>query len=201
MADTLAYFQEALGLLPDNTTRLVSPEDVRRVSLSLLGDRGGAFGDPAQGPWVVPIPAIDTPVDIPIAIGGGAAMVLGEALFWRLDANGHLVYDYLGDWPTAVVPAGYTRQVTLLGVVEIDPNADTWEFAFTIGGVVQLPVYTIDSSVQTDAISITMVSGDPIDVSLAPPVSLQVINRTSANDLTLNLVSMRTQGSILAVAP
>ena len=201
MADTLAYFQEAMGLLPDNTTRLVSPEDTRRVSLSLLGDRGGVYGDPAQGPWVVPIPAIDTPVDLPIAIGGGAAMVLGESLFWRADANGQLVYDYLADWPTAVVPAGYTRQVTLLGVVEFDPNGDTWEFAFTIGGVAQAPSYTIETAGQTDSISATIISGDPIDVSAAPPVSMQVINRSGSADLNMSLLSFRTQGSVLAVAP
>jgi hypothetical protein len=201
VADTLAYLQEALGLLPDNTTRLISPDDVRRVHLSLVGDRGGVFADPAQGPWTVPIPAIDTWVDIPIAIGGGPAMVLGESLFWRKDSNGHLFYNYAADWPTVAVPAGYTRQVTLLGVVEFDPNGDTWEFGFTIAGVIQLPTFTIETAGQTDSTSATIISGDPVDVSAAPAVSLSVRNLSSDADLSMTLASFRTQGSVLAVAP
>jgi len=197
MADALVGLTDGLDLLPDNTTREISASDVRRVALSFLADRGQAYADPALGPWVVPIPAADTWVDIPTGIGG-AQMVQGDALFWRMDANGQLGYDYAADWPTVTVPAGYTRQATLLGVVNIDPNGDTWEFAFTIGGVIQEPVFTVETSVQTDAVVVAIVSGDPIDVSLAPRVSLSVRNVTSDSDLALNLVSMRASGGPLA---
>ena len=198
MADTLVGMAEGLGLLPNNTTREIDAEDVRRVAVSYLPDRGQAFGDPALSPWVVPIPAVDTWVDIPTAIGGSAAMVQGDALFWRMDANGQLGYDYAADWPTVAVPAGYTRQVTLLGVVNIDPNGDTWQFAFTIDGVIQEPVFTVETAIQTDAVVVALVSGDPIDVSLAPRVSMSVRNVSNANDLDLNLVSMRATGGPLA---
>jgi len=198
VADTLLNFQEAMNGLPDNTTRLIQPANVRGANLSLMQDYGGNYADPAQGPWTVPIPAVNTWVDIPQAIGGAAAMVLGGALFWRQDANGHLKYDYLADWPTTVVPAGYTRIVRLLGVVTIDPGNITWEFAFTIGGVIQLPTYVVDSSSTSDALSVSVISGDPIDVSLAPPVSMSVRNLTNADDLPLQLLSMRTTGAALA---
>lgn len=195
MADTLLTFTEAMNGLPDNNTRLIDPADVRGAHLSLLQDYGANYGDPAQAPWVVPIPAQDTWVDIPIAIGGAAAMVPGGNLFWRQDGNGHLKYDYLADWPTTVVPAGYTRTVRLLGVVTIDPGNVTWEFAFTIAGVIQLPTYVVDSASTTDALSVSIVSGDPIDVSVAPPVSMSVRNLTNDDDLPLQLVSMRTTGA------
>jgi len=181
-----------MALIPDNTSRLISPDDQRSVAISLMADRGSCFSDPAAGPWVIPIPAVNTWVDIPLAIA--ADMVQADVLFWRMDANGQLFYDYLADWPTTVVPPGHTRQVTLLAVVDIDPNGDTWEFAWTIGGVVQEPVFTIETATATQAIVATILSGDPIDVSVAPPVSLQVQNIDNANDLALNLVSLRATG-------
>lgn len=192
MVDTLSTFQQAMALLPDNTSRLISPDDQRSVAVSLMQDRGACFGNPANGPWVIPIPAINTWVDIPQAIA--VDMVQGGSLFWRMDANGQLVYDYAADWPTIVVPPGHIRQVTLLGVVDIDPNGDTFEFAFTIGGVIQEPVFTVETASQTDAITVTVISGDPVDVSAAPPVSMSVRNTDNANDLSMNLISLRTSG-------
>jgi len=185
-----------MALVPDNTSRLISPDDTRSCWLSLTADRGACYGDPALGPWVIPIPAVNTWVDIPLAIA--ADMVQGDALFWRMNANGQLFYDYAADWPTTVVPPGYTRQVTLLGVVDLDPDGSTWEFAFTIGGVIQAPIFTIDTAASTAAIVATILSGDPIDVSIAPPVSLSVRNLTNANDLNLNLISLRATGGALA---
>ena len=196
MPDTLSTFQQAMALLPDNTSRLISPDDQRSVAVSLMTDYGSCFGDPAMSPWVVPIPAINTWVDIPLTIA--ADMVQGGSLFWRMNANGQLFYDYAADWPTIVVPPGYIRTVTLIGVVDFDPNGDTWQFAFTIGGVVQAPIFTVETAGQTDAVVTTLVSGDPVDVSLAPPISLQVRNLTTAGDLNLNLVSLRTTGAAQA---
>ena len=196
MPDTLSTFSQAMALVPDNTSRLISPDDQRSVAISLLTDRGSVYGDPALGPWLIPIPAVDTWVDIPLSIA--ADMVQADVLFWRKDANGQLFYNYAADWPTIVVPPGMVRQVTLLAVVDIDPGNATWEFAWTIGGVLQAPVFTVDSSTSTDALTVTILSGDPIDVSLAPPVSLQVRNITSATDLPLNLVSLRATGGPLA---
>lgn len=195
MPDTLSTFSEAMGLIPDNTSRLISPDDQRSVAISLMSDRGAAFG---VGPFVVPIAAIDTYVDIPLGIGGAPPMTQGESLFWRMDANGQLVYNYAADWPTIVVPPGHIRSVELIGVVDFDPDGSTWVFAFSIGGVIQPPEFTTETAVSADAIVVTMVSGDPVDVSLAPPVSLAVKNLTNTNDLTLNLVSMRVRGGPLA---
>ena len=196
MADTLTDFQGAMALLPDNTSRVVSPEDIRRSYLSLQSDRGACYGDPAQGPWVIPIPAVNTWVDIPNAISGD--MVQSDVLFWRMNANGALFYNYQADWPTAVVPGGYIRQVLLLAAVTVDPGNEVWEFAWTIGGVIQAPTYVLDSSSTTGALTQTILSGDPVDVSVAPPVSLSVRNLTNANDLPLQLVSLRATGGVLA---
>lgn len=171
--------------------------DVRRAYLSLLPDRGAMYGEPASAPWTIPIPAAGTWVDIPLALPP-ADRVQSDSLFWRMNANGQLVYNYAADWPTVAVPAGYTREVLLLGVVELDPNGDAFEFAFSIGGVIQAPTYVVDTAVSTQAISVTVVSGDPVDVSVAPPVSMSVRNLDNANDLTLNLFSMRAAGGVRA---
>lgn len=195
MAATLKTFQEVMNDLPDNSAQLISAEDLRSAVLSTTVDRGQIFGDPDLSPWTVPIPAAGTWVDIPTAIGG---TILGDALFWRQNGSGQLVYNYPADWPPTVVPPGYVREVQVLSVVEIDPGADTWEFAVTIGGILQEPIVQIDSSVQTDALSVTIVSGDPIDVSAAPAVSLSVRNITTATDLPLALFALRVTGGIKA---
>ena len=162
MADELTTFQAAMGLLPDNTGREIDAVDVRRAYLSLLPDRGAMFADPAAGPWTIPIPAVGTWVDIPLAIPP-ADRVQSDTLFWRMDSNGQLGYNYAADWP-----------VLLIGVAEIDANGLAYEFAFTIGGVIQLPTYVVDTANTTQRSQVVVVSGDPIDVSAA--VSLAVSN-------------------------
>ena len=197
MADTLLGFVGAMNGIPDNTSKLVSPQNAREAWLSLSEDRGAAFADAAQGPWIVPIPAVDVWVDIPQAIV--AAMVGSPAsLFWRMDGNGHLGYDYTADWPDTIVPVGYTRSASLLGVIGFDPNGDTWELAFTIAGVIQEPTETIETAGQTDAVTTTLIAGQGIDVSVAPPVSISVRNRDSAADLSLLSFSYRVTGGVLA---
>lgn len=197
MADTLLSFQAAMNGIPDNTSALISPQDAREAWISLLEDRGAAFADAAAGPWTVPIPAVDTWVDIPLAIV--ADMVGSPAnLFWRMDANGHLGYNYAADWPTVAVPPGYTRAGALLAVIGLDPNGDTWEFAFTIGGVIQEPTEVVDTATATDAVTVTLIAGQGIDVSVAPPVSVSVRNLSNAGDLDLLSFSYRVTGGVLA---
>ena len=197
MADDLATFQGAMALLPDNTSREIDAVDVRRAYLSLLPDRGAMYAEPTSAPWTIPIPAAGTWVDIPLALPPGDR-IQSDSLFWRTNANGQLVYNYAADWPTVAVPAGYTREVLLLGVVELDPNGDAFEFAFTIGGVIQAPTYVVDTANTTQRIQVPIISGDPIDVSLAPPVSISVRNLDDASDLDLTLFSMRATGGVRA---
>jgi hypothetical protein len=186
-----------MALLPDNTTRDIDAVDVRRAYLSLLQDRGAMFANPASAPWTIPIPAVNTWVDIPLAIPP-ADRVQSDSLFWRMDANGQLGYNYAADWPTVAIPPGYIREVLLLGVVEIDANGLAFEFAFTIGGVVQLPTYVVDTATSTQRTQVVAVSGDPIDVSVAPKVSMSVRNLDSAADLEVTLFSMRASGGVRA---
>ena len=122
--------------------------------------------------------------------------MFADGLFWRMNGNGALVYNYGADWPSVVVPSGYTREVQLLGVVSIDPGNETWEFAFTIGGVIQLPTFIVDSVSTVDELQIPIISGDPVDVFAAPPISISVRNRTNANDLPLRLFAMRAAGGV-----
>lgn len=197
MPDTLSTFTQAMALIPDNTSRLISPDDQRSVALSLMPDRGAAFADPGAGPYVVPIAVVDEWVDIPLAIA--ANMVQSPAsLFWRMDANGHLGYDYAADWPTTVVPGGYTRSVRFTGVVDIDPDNNVWQFAMALDGIPQAPFYTIDAASTAAAMTFTVVAGQGIDVSLAPRVSMMVRNQSNITDLNLLLFSISVVGGALA---
>lgn len=197
MPDTLSSFTEAMALVPDNTSRLISPDDQRSVAISLIADRGGCFADPLAGPYVVPITVIDEWVDIPLALVPD--MVASPAnLFWRMDANGQLGYDYQADWPAAVVPAGYVRSVRFVGVVDIDPDNNVWQFAMALDGVPQEPFFTIDAASTANAMTFTVAAGQGIDVSLAPRVSMMVRNQSNTTDLDLLLFSMATIGGALA---
>ena len=198
MPDTLSTFTQAMALLPDNTSRLVSPDDQRSVAISLLPDRGAAFADSAAGPWVIPITTAGVWVDIPLSIS--ADMVASPAsLFWRMNANGGLFYNYAADWPTIVVPPGYTRAVRTLGILSFDPlGSIVWQFAVGINGVAQEPFESVETAAQTDAVTVTVVGSDGIDVSLAPVVSIMVRNQTNTDDLPLTAFAYSTQGGVLA---
>lgn len=195
MPDTLSTFSEAMGLLPDNTSRLVSPDDQRSVAISLMADRGGAFGDQDLAPWTVPMPVIDEWVDLPQAID----MVFSPAsVFWRMDANGHLFYDYAADWPTIVVPPGHQRSVRFAAVIDFDPGNDVRQFAIALDGVPQEPFFTIDAASTANAVTITIAGGQGIDVSAAPVVSVMSRNQTNTDALELNLLSLAITGGALA---
>jgi hypothetical protein len=198
MTDSLVGFTQAMNLLPDNTSRLIGADDVRSSLLSLMPDRGTAFADPAAMPKSVTIPAVNTWVDLPVALGGAPTMQSGAQLFWRMDANGHLKYDYPADWPTITVPPGTQRISTLYGVIDIDPNGVTWEFAFTVAGVPRTLVYRVIEPSQTDALSVAMIDGPAIDVSVAPLVSVSVRNLTNATPLLVRAFSFRAIGGPLA---
>ena len=195
MPDTLSSFSEAMGLIPDNTSRLISPDDQRSVAISLMPDRGGCFGDSGLGPWSIPMPVVDDWVDINQSID----MVFSPAsVFWRMDANGALIYNYAADWPTIVVPPGHLRAVRALAVIDFDPDNNVWQFALALGQVPQPPFFTIDAASTAAAMTITVAGGQGVDVSAAPPVSLMARNRSNTTALALNLFSLSVTGGALA---
>ena len=194
MADTLLNFTQAMSGVPDNTSQLVTPRNLRELQLSAITDRGAAYA--AVGPWTVPIPAADVWVDIPSAIS--ADMTESPAvLFWRMDTNGHLFYNYAADWPTIDVPPGLIRAVILTAVIGLDPGGPTWEFAFTIDGVPQEPTELVETSGQTDAVTVTLIAGQGIEPGIAPPVSVSVKNNSNGGDLDLLSFGLNIRGGPL----
>jgi hypothetical protein len=193
MPDTLVTFTQAMALLPDNTSRLIGPDDVRSSEISLMADRGTALA--LGGPWTIPITTVNQWVDIPIAIGG--AMVQGSCLFWRMDANGHLKYNYAADWPAIVVPAGLARNVLAQAILDIDGQGKSWEFGFTVAGVIQQPVFKLHATNATSALVITPWTGNSLIVADAPVVSISVRNTQDTTDLTVNAMALRTTGGPL----
>ena len=184
-----------MGLIPNNTSRLIEPDDQRSVAISLLADRGAAIGEP--GPWVIPITAVGAWVDIPQAISSDMVQT-PAALFWRMDANGHLFYDYAADWPTITVPGGHQRSIRFSAEVDIDPDNAVWQFAMAIAGVPQTPFITIDSASTTDALAVVVLNGAILDVTAADRISLQVRNQSTTADLTLNAIAYGVVGGPLA---
>lgn len=163
-----------------------------------MPDRGGASADAALMPVTVPIPAVDTWVDINLALGVPIMLQSSASLFWRMDANGQVFYNYAADWPTTVVPPGYERTVRAQAALTIDPNNDSFEFAIAFDGVPHAPFTGVDTANSTDEISLFVISNSIIDVSLAPPVSVQVKNTDDSTDLILNSFAMLTTGGALA---
>jgi len=195
--DTLSTFTQALGLVPDNTSRLIGPVSTRSVWLSLTTDRGGAQADPGQLPAVITIPAAGTWVDIPIDTG--VFLPTTNPLFWRNDANAHVFYNYQADWPPANVPPGHIREVTMLAVVTIDPSGTgTHELAFSVSGVPIPPFVQFDPASQQNELTVTVNATSPIDVSAAPPISVQIRNLDSAGDVTLLGADFKVFGGALA---
>jgi len=195
MADTLLNFTPAMDGLPDNTIQAIKPENVREAFLSTVTDRGAAFA--SGGPWTVPIPASDTWVDIPLNVLPD--MVESPAvLFWRMNANGHLFYNSAADWPNVDGPSDLIRSVTLTAVIGIDPNGDTWEFAFTVDGVVQTPSVIVETANQTDAVTVTLIASQGISPFDAPVVSIQAKNNDDSTDLVLLSLSFNVRGGPLS---
>jgi len=194
MPDTLLGFVDAMNGIPDNTSNLVSPQDCRQSWLSLTGDLGSASLDDAQAPVTIPIAAANTWTDIPSAIGT-PAMVQSTTLFWRMDLNGHLYYDYAADWPGTVAPAGYLRAVTFecAFTADLAGNNDLYEFTFTLDGVPIGPVYQADEASGAE-VGRFLIAGELLEVNAAPLVSVAVQNTDSAADLDLSAFAYLTRG-------
>lgn len=195
MPDTLSTFTQAMGLIPDNTSRLISPDDERSVAISLMDDRGAAVGDSNFAPWTVPIAAIGTWVDIPQAID---MLQEPQVLFWRMDANGHLIYNYAADWPTIVVPPGHQRAARFASTLNIDPNNNVWQFAISIDNVPQEPFITVDDASTTDALSVLVLNGEILTLTDSPVISVQVRNQSNTDDLALAAFLFGVVGGALA---
>ena len=141
-------------------------------------------------------------VDIPsalIAITPGS-MIQGQGvMFWRMDANGQLGYDYLADWDDAVVPAGYERDVIIEASLTVDPvGTDSFEFAITVAGVALEPSAIVDIATQQDAATVIVVSEAIIDVSVAPKISVAVRNIDGTSDLEIIHLGYTLRGGALA---
>ena len=195
MPDTLSSFTEAMGLIPDNTSRLIAPDDQRSVAISLLSDRGAGVGDSNFAPWTVPIAAVGAWVDIPQAID---MLAEPQTLFWRMDVNGHLIYAYADDWPTIVVPPGHQRAARFTALAVIDPNNNVWQFAISIDGVPLEPFITIDDASTTDALAVAVLNGEVLTLTDNPVISVQVRNQSNTDDLALSAFGHSVEGGPLA---
>lgn len=197
MTDTLLGFVQAMNGIPDNTSKLISPQDARQAWLSLTPDRGVAVIDPAVLPVTIPLVA-NVWTDLPTAIiANGGGMNQGALpLFWRMDGNGHLGYDYLADWPTTVVPPGYFRQVIVTVVIEVAlaNSTNLYEFAVTQAGVQLAPFLGIDEAQNQDENLVNIVTATSAEVDLQERFSVSVRNVDAANGLDVLAFGYLTEG-------
>ena len=194
MADTLKGFSDFMAGLPDNQSQLIKPQNLREAILSDTADRGAAYGD--GGPWTVSNPGVDQWFSIPLGIQ--ADMVLSPAsLFWSMDANGRMFYDYATYYPNVDVPPGLIRAIRVVAVIGFDAQNDVWEFGVNIGGVVQSPTVKIDTASTTDITQAIVSVGDGLDVASATPVTIVARNTSDSTNLELHSFSYRIVGGAL----
>lgn len=186
MPDSLLTMTEALNGVPDNTSNLVTPQNVRQALLSIVADHGVAAADQATLPQTIPITQ-NVYADIPAAlIAEGATMISGTLpLYWRMDANGHLYYDYPADWPGVTVPAGYLRSVGITALIDVELASATNVYAFTItldGVPVGNTIY-VDEAQNQDRTLVALETQQALEVGAAPIVSVAVTNTAGGSDL------------------
>jgi hypothetical protein len=185
--------------IPDNTSALISPQNAREAWLSLTKDRGVAVIDSA-GLIPVTIPSLVQGVwtDLPQAIiANGGGMLQGALpLFWRMDVNGQLGYDYAADWPTVFVPPGYLRQVILTAVIEVAlaSGVELYEFAATEAGVAVPPFVGLDEAQNQDQNLVNLITATSTEVAAADRYSVAVRNVDGTSGLDVLAFGYLTDG-------
>ena len=176
MADTLLTFAQMLAAVPDNTSSLISPANVRNSLLSASPD-AGQVGDDTD--WTLALTA-----GVPSNINAlSPAPAPGALARWAIDGNAALI----PAWSPITIPGGLVRGINVLFqcVIGIDTTAPTTLTFDALEGA------TIRGSLEITIDEGTQGSGDHVDVSqsgfasyepgLALPWSIQVTSPDAVN--------------------
>lgn len=194
MADTLKYIDEALAGVPDNTSGLVTPQDVRELALSGIADGASLY---EYDPFTIPFVGLGVPVDIPLLLPSLVSLV---SIGWLVDVNGHLV----PDWPASIiVPVGHTRALTLSSIiVATKQGGGTGDYAFRFtkdGTPLAGPGEVI--TLTTVAESMIHAQLDLNVISDAAVYSITAEGIDSTDDLDITEFQLRVEGGALLTDP
>ena len=128
MADNLYTYDQIRAALPDNTSNLISPENVRSACLSLAAD-AGEVGD--GGPFLMVLDA-----GVPSNVNAADPAANSEILRgWAVDGNNALISALSGEF---TIQPGTERGVSITAAVvghKLLNNAATYTFRILKGAV------------------------------------------------------------------
>lgn len=177
---------ELLANIPDNTSQLVDPLDIRNLVIGLPPDSIIAED---ETPFTIPI-VTGTPVVVNNLLPSPAV----TQAHWMLDGN----QAFIPDWAGIIVNSGLTRIVNLtavLSVSKVGGGNDDYGIDFFIGGVLagagsNFEIKDIDTVV-------TVVTSQEYDHSVAAPIDLRVTGIGTGDDLDVSSILIGLTGSLL----
>ena len=177
MVDNLYTFDQIRSSLPDNSSNLIAPENVRSSVLSAVPDVG-EVGDSSS--WTLALVA-----GVPSNLNAASPAPVGEvARGWTIDANGALAPDWVG----FTIAPGLVRSVKVaFAVVAQNPDLadDTYLFELLRGAVVvSSATYVLEGGSDTADALVGILTMELYEPGLDEPWSVQVTS-TIGNDLDI----------------
>lgn len=187
MTDVLYTFPEIRAAIPDNTSNLISPENVRSALLSVAADVGEVGDDTA---FVLAL-AAGVPTNLNVNLPNPSFSTLRG---WTVDGNAALVSDLDAEFQIA---PGHVRGVQISAVIVCQNDGiadDVYTFDLLKGVVV---VGTVDAILEGGAnaedLSIAVIALDSYEPALEEPWSIQVTS-VGGEDLAIDDFDMRVWG-------
>jgi hypothetical protein len=190
MVDNLYTFDQIRAALPDNTSNLISPENVRSSVLSLAVD-AGEVGD--DTPFLMALTA-----GVPLNLNATAPSATSEVLRgWTVDGNNALVNDLAA---TFTIAPGLTRglSITFAAIVENAGGADD-SFTFDLlkgAAIVASATATLQGGAQAEDVGISFNALELYEPALEEPWSIQVTSAGGA-DLSVSDWDLKVIGIVV----
>jgi len=180
--ETLLTFDEMLAALPDNSSQLISPLDMRDIVIALSNDIGFVS---EENPFTIPIVS-----GVPVSILGQMPTPVLVTNRWVLDGNNQLT----PDWAGVTINPGTSRLLRVqcqMAVDKVGAGDDVYEFNITVGGVIAGRTITLTLGALPVFVSLNL---DIVyDQSVAAPIDVVVtgigtIDNLDVTDLSLMLI-------------
>ena len=195
MAQTLRYYDELIAGLPDNSAGLIAAVNIRDMLVSTIGGRGlientDNFTIPiTSAVWTSINPLLPVPAH--------------TETFWNFDGNNLAFSNYTASVDT-IVPAGYTKFVQFMAVVELTKNsggADVYEVQFSKNAVGIGEPESVEFT-EAGVNTVTLLHPLLADVSVPTDVyGVQIQGVGTSDDLECGYFSMQISDSLLLQAP
>lgn len=187
MVDNLYTFDQIRSSLPDNSSNLISPENVRSSVLSAVADVGEVGDDSI---WTLAL-AAGVPTNVNLASPAPTSEVLRG---WAVDANDALVPDWVG----FTIAGGLERSVSMVFTIVAqnpEPADDTYLLELLRGAsVVAAVTYVLEGGSDTADALVGLGALELYEPDLDEPWSVQITS-TLGNDLDVEEWSLKARGA------